>query len=99
MIIGGSSGIGLACAEATHAEGASVTIVGRSVERLERAKARIGDNVRVFAMDVMDETAVRGFFEGLERVDHLLIAAAETAAADVVEADAEEVRATLEIRV
>lgn len=99
MVIGGSSGIGLACAESAHAVGASVTIVGRSVERLERAKDRIGDDVRVFAVDVMDEAAVRGFFEGLERVDHLLIAAAETAASNVIEADAEEVRPTLEIRV
>lgn len=99
MVVGGSSGIGLACAEAAHAEGASVTIVGRSAGKLERAKDRIGDDVRVFAVDVMDEAAVSSFLERLERVDHLLVTAAETAAANVTEAETEEIRATLEIRV
>ena len=99
VVIGGSSGIGLACAEAARNVGAAVTIVGRSAEKLQRAKAGMGDDVRVFSLDVTDETAVCNLFEGFARVDHLLISAAETDAASVSEAEAEYVRPTLETRV
>lgn len=99
VIIGGGSGIGLACAEAARNAGAAVTIAGRSAEKLQRAKARIGDDIRVHSLDVTNETAVCNLFEEFARVDHLLIAAAETTAASVSEAEVEYVRPTLETRV
>ncbi len=99
MVIGGGSGIGLACAVAAHEAGAAVTIVGRSAEKLRRAKEGIGDGVRVAALDVTDEAAVRDLFSRFGRVDHLVVAAAETAAAGVAEAEEAEVRPTLDIRV
>ena len=99
VIIGGSSGIGLACAEAARNAGATVTIAGRSTERLQQAKAGMGDGINVFSLDVTEEAAVRNLFEGFARVDHLLISAAETAAASVSQAKAEYFRPTLETRV
>lgn len=56
-------------------------------------------DVRVSSLDIADETAVRDFFEGFARVDHLIVAAAETAAASVSDTETEYVRATLETRV
>lgn len=99
VVIGGSSGIGLACAEAARDAGASVVIAGRSSEKLDRAQALLGEGVQAVAADVTDEASVRDLFGRVERVDHLLIAAAETAAVGVAEAEEDEVRPTLDIRV
>ena len=38
FVTGGGSGIGLACARAFAADGANVTIMGRTVEKLELAQ-------------------------------------------------------------
>ena len=99
VVIGGGSGIGLACAEAARNAGAAVTIAGRSAEKLERAKAGLGDDVRVAALDITDEGAVRNLFLRAGRVNHLVVAAAETVSVGVMEAEEADVRPTLDIRV
>lgn len=73
VIIGGSSGIGLATARAAVEAGAAVVIAGRSAEKLERAIQEIGDSTKVEAhtLDVRDEAAVRAFFEHIGPFDHL----------------------------
>ena len=75
VILGGSSGIGLATAKAAKAEGARVIITGRSPDRLQAAQAALGGEVRTVALDVVDEAGTRAFFTGLERVDHVFITA------------------------
>jgi len=99
MVIGGSSGIGLACAEAARDAGASVVVAGRSPEKLGHAKAQIGADIRTLVADVTDEASVRDLFGRVKRVDHLLVAAAETADVGVIEAEEFDVRPTLDIRV
>jgi NAD(P)-dependent dehydrogenase (short-subunit alcohol dehydrogenase family) len=76
VILGGSSGIGLATARAAQAEGARVIITGRSPDRLRAAQAELGENVRTFALDAADEAGTRALFEQLDRLDHLFITAA-----------------------
>jgi hypothetical protein len=51
VITGGSSGIGLATAEAAIAKGAAVVITGRDRERLDRALSQLGGRARGFAVD------------------------------------------------
>jgi NAD(P)-dependent dehydrogenase (short-subunit alcohol dehydrogenase family) len=75
IILGGSSGIGLATAKAARAEGAQVIITGRSADRLQRARADLGDAVRTVALDVADETGTRAFFQDLNHVNHVFITA------------------------
>jgi len=64
LVTGGGSGIGLACARRLAADGASVTICGRSQERLRTAADSIrevaapGAEVLVQPTDVTDEGAV-----------------------------------------
>src|SRR5688500_20067879 len=64
LVTGGGSGIGLACARHLLADGASVTITGRSAGRLEdaaadlRAAAPAGAEVQLVACDVGDEDAL-----------------------------------------
>lgn len=75
VILGGSSGIGLATAKAARAEGAQVTITGRSAQRLQTARADLGEAVRTVVLDVADETGTRTFFQELDHLDHLFITA------------------------
>lgn len=86
VVVGGSSGIGLETARLALAEGASVTIAGRSEDRLRRAVDNLGKSrevglaggrVRPFVADVTDESSVRALFEGEPRVDHLFLPAGE----------------------
>jgi NAD(P)-dependent dehydrogenase (short-subunit alcohol dehydrogenase family) len=75
VILGGSSGIGLATAKAARAEGAQVLITGRSAKRLQTARADLGDAVRTVVLDVADETGTQTFFQELHHLDHLFITA------------------------
>ena len=64
LVTGGGTGIGRACAAALAADGAAVTICGRTAERLEDAAQRIeatagfGGSVRIVVADVNDEASV-----------------------------------------
>ncbi|GAA2596145.1 SDR family oxidoreductase [Actinomadura fulvescens] len=61
LVTGGGSGIGLACARRLAADGATVTICGRTEERLARAAKAIsvdGAEVRHIVADVTDEEQV-----------------------------------------
>jgi len=78
VVVGGSSGIGKATAAQLNNLGASVTIVGRSQERLDAAQADIGD-VAVASVDCTYEAAAAAFFEGLNSLDHLVITIAASA--------------------
>lgn len=60
LITGGGSGIGLGCARRFLADGATVTLMGRTEARLAEAAASLGggDRVRTVAGDVADEDDV-----------------------------------------
>jgi NAD(P)-dependent dehydrogenase (short-subunit alcohol dehydrogenase family) len=64
LVTGGGSGIGLACARRLAADGASVTLCGRSAERLQAATAAVeavatgGAEVTAVPTDVTDEESV-----------------------------------------
>ena len=54
LVVGASSGVGLATAELFAAEGAQVAIAARSTERLQGVAATIGDKAHVVVGDVAD---------------------------------------------
>lgn len=101
VILGGSSGIGLATAKAAHDEGASLVIASRSQKKLEQARAKIGegDRVETFAVDVTDEAAVRNMFYQLDQIDHLVVTAAQAVVGLIVETDSEILKPTLDSRI
>ena len=76
FISGGGSGIGLACARAFLADGARVTIVGRSREKLDRALEQLGGLGQADALtaDVASEDAVRDALEAANAASPLTIA-------------------------
>jgi NAD(P)-dependent dehydrogenase (short-subunit alcohol dehydrogenase family) len=98
VILGGSSGIGLATAKAAGAEGARVVITGRSPERLQTARAMLGDKVTAIALDVVDTDGTRALFNGLERVDHVFITAGAVLFDPKLATEIESVRAALDTR-
>ncbi len=74
VIIGGTSGIGLAAARRLLADGLKVTIAGRSKERLAAASSALGDKAQALALDAGDPRAVRNFFATVGAFDHLVLA-------------------------
>ncbi|WP_218018277.1 SDR family oxidoreductase [Nocardia shimofusensis] len=86
MIIGGGSGMGFALARLLVAEGADVTLVGRSADRLDRARDALGREadlsgqqakVRSVPADIGREADVAELFAGAERVEHVVVTAAD----------------------
>jgi NADP-dependent 3-hydroxy acid dehydrogenase YdfG len=74
VVIGGSSGIGLAAAQLARDVGAEVTTAGRSQEKLTQAQRELGQ-VHTIVMDIGDEGAVEKNVAAFSRVDHGLISA------------------------
>ncbi|KAM1086877.1 hypothetical protein ACFX2B_012327 [Malus domestica] len=77
FITGGSSGIGLALAHQAATEGARVSILARSLDKLEEAKNYIqlstGIDVSIFAADVRDYDAVSKAVEEAGPIDLLIV--------------------------
>ena len=78
VIVGGSSGIGLAVAEEVASQGAEVVIVSSNAERVQQAIKSIGGKTQGQAVDVSDEGAVESFFKKLGAFDHLVFTAGDS---------------------
>lgn len=78
VVLGGSSGIGLATAQAAAAEGATVVIGSSRQERIDAALATLPEGAQGHALDLGDPAAVQGLFAGLGHFDHLVFTAGET---------------------
>ncbi|QPC92178.1 SDR family oxidoreductase [Mesorhizobium sp. INR15] len=75
VIIGGSSGIGLATARKLVGPGMKVTITGRSPERLKSAWESLDGMAEKAAFDASKPDEVKRFFSELGPFDHLVLAA------------------------
>ncbi|MBT2406183.1 MULTISPECIES: SDR family oxidoreductase [unclassified Streptomyces] len=78
LIAGGTSGVGLASAEAFAARGAEVTVVSRSEDKVRRAVKSLGPAAAGHVLDLRDSEAVAAFAEGAGAFDHVVVSAAET---------------------
>ena len=76
LIIGGSSGIGFAVAQAALALGARVTIASSNEDRVRTAVQRLGGGEGA-RLDVTDESAVRAYFAQSGPIDHIVFTAAD----------------------
>ena len=72
VVTGASRGLGRAFASALAAAGASVTILARSIDELNRTAASIGPNVQAFPADVTDVESVAESFRRIGPVDLLV---------------------------
>lgn len=74
LIIGGSSGIGLATARLLAEAGLAVTIAGRDTGRLAAAQASLPGHVKAVAVDAARFEDVESAFAGIGPMDHLVLA-------------------------
>ena len=75
IVLGGTSGIGLAATRQLEAAGASVLACSRSDSNLASARAATGDAVSFRAIDVLDRDALTALFESEAGFDILVNAA------------------------
>jgi NAD(P)-dependent dehydrogenase (short-subunit alcohol dehydrogenase family) len=94
VVIGGSSGIGLATAERAKKEGAEVVIASRNAERLKAAANKIG--VTAIACDVTSDESVTNCFRQCGPVDHVAVTAAQLKTGPFKTVSMDDVRATME---
>jgi NAD(P)-dependent dehydrogenase (short-subunit alcohol dehydrogenase family) len=73
VIVGGTSGIGLATAIALIAEGAEVIISGRDQNKLQRAVKMSGASPLSQPVDAADRNQLAAFFKNTGNFDHLVI--------------------------
>jgi NAD(P)-dependent dehydrogenase (short-subunit alcohol dehydrogenase family) len=77
VVIGGTSGIGFAVAEAALNDHAEIIVASSSKERVDGALKRLAGGVRGYTVDVRDEHAVEEFFGRLGNLDHLVFTAGD----------------------
>lgn len=101
VVVGGSSGIGLAVAQQAASQGAEVVIVSSNAERIQKAVECLGDRGRAQgqAVDVSNEGAVATFFAKLGGFDHLVFTAGDSLHLhDLAATDLEQARRAFELR-
>jgi NAD(P)-dependent dehydrogenase (short-subunit alcohol dehydrogenase family) len=94
VVVGGSSGIGLATAELAKREGADVIIASRNAARLDAIAAKL--NVIAIPADVTKDDDVANLFRRCGQVDHVVITAAQLKTGPFKTVAMEDVRATME---
>ena len=95
VVIGGSSGMGLEVARKLIANSTDVVIAGRSLERLQVARAMLGEaHVEIMSMDIGDQKQVEASFAQIGAFDHLVVTAADLPYGPILElAESEIMRA------
>lgn len=81
VILGGTSGFGLATARAAAHAGAEVVIASRSQANVDKALSALPAGTTGATVDVTDEAALNRFFASLGGLDHLVVTAGDTAPA------------------
>jgi NAD(P)-dependent dehydrogenase (short-subunit alcohol dehydrogenase family) len=77
VVLGGTSGIGLATAQAVACHGAEVTVVSRRPASVERALADLPSGTRGLVADLTDPAQVCRLFDELGSINHLVFTAGE----------------------
>jgi NAD(P)-dependent dehydrogenase (short-subunit alcohol dehydrogenase family) len=86
VVLGGTSGIGFATAQAAQRKGAAVAVASSRQQRVDRALASLDRGAEGHVVDLSDEAQVRRFFEHFGAFDHLVYTAGETLRLETLDA-------------
>lgn len=100
LIVGGTSGIGLAAARLFVARGAEVILAGRDAEKAASAASGLGAAARALSLDITDPARIEHAVALLPRqgIDYLVITAASVAHGPFPVQPVEEARALFEAK-
>jgi NAD(P)-dependent dehydrogenase (short-subunit alcohol dehydrogenase family) len=99
VILGGSSGIGLAVAEHASSQGANVVVVSSNPERIQKAVESLGGSVEGQTADLSDEGSVAALFTRLGPLDHLVFTAGDSLQLnELADTDLTQARRAFELR-
>jgi NAD(P)-dependent dehydrogenase (short-subunit alcohol dehydrogenase family) len=99
VILGGTSGIGLATAERAAADGATVIVASSRADRVDAALERLPASAEGYVINVRHEEEIRDLFNRLGRFDHLAFTAGETLQIDAIrDTDLDAARRALDVR-
>ena len=73
VIMGGTSGIGLATAKVVTAAGAIAVVTGRDSEKLKNAVADLPSTTKGVIVDAKSSEALKDFYKNLGKFDHLVL--------------------------
>jgi NAD(P)-dependent dehydrogenase (short-subunit alcohol dehydrogenase family) len=96
LVVGGSSGIGLATAKLADALGGQVTIASRTADKVNAAKKSLGSNVSGRVIDLTDDRGVEDFFSGGPVWDHVIVTGSQVKIAPVRELPLDTARASFD---
>lgn len=99
ILLGGSSGIGLATAKAASAEGAQVIIVSGNQQRINQALTELPAGSLGYATDLGKEENIKNLFSELGAFDHLVFTAGENLTLNTIsETELEKARTFFNLR-
>jgi NAD(P)-dependent dehydrogenase (short-subunit alcohol dehydrogenase family) len=99
LIVGGSSGIGLAAGRMLLDIGAHVTLAARDADRLATAAAELGNRVGTVQADVTDTASLQALFDSIGQLDHVFVTAGALVAGPLASTDAATVRPMIDSRI
>jgi NAD(P)-dependent dehydrogenase (short-subunit alcohol dehydrogenase family) len=99
VVLGGSSGIGLAVAQQAAEQGAELVIASSNAPRVREVVASLGAKAQGHTLDLMDEQAIETFFGKLGGFDHMVFTAGDTLHVnDLASTDLKNARHAFELR-
>jgi NAD(P)-dependent dehydrogenase (short-subunit alcohol dehydrogenase family) len=99
IILGGSSGIGLAVAEQAVSQGARIVIASSNAERVRKAVEGLGGNAQGQTLNLTDEQAIESLFTKVGAFDHLVFTAGDSLhLRDLANTNLKEARGAFELR-
>lgn len=95
VVIGGSSGIGLAIAKAVAKESANLIISSRSAQKLENALAEFEQEIEIYPADLTNDESIADFLNRVSAIDHLVISGSSVSMAGFYELPLEKAMASM----
>src|SRR5258708_8582024 len=78
LVLGGTSGIGLAVAEAAMTEGSDVVVVSSQQRRIDAALKSLGKGAEGYVADLSDQITVEALFGRMRPSDYLCYTAGDS---------------------